>query len=174
MNHKTSLHWLVLTAAMEMALTVVWTATPGLASPQPQQVPAPPAIEIQKLTNGVDCDEAPGISIPAGETVTWTYVLTNVGGETLYEVAVGDSSQAEVSCPGTETLEVGEMMTCSASMLVEPGPFSSQGVVAAATIDGFVVDDSDPEFHVGVVPTGVTEAPAIVIEKLVGGTDAGS
>ena len=38
-----------------------------------------PIIELEKSVNGEDADQAPGIEIPVGDTVTWTYKVTNPG-----------------------------------------------------------------------------------------------
>ena len=37
------------------------------------------AIDIKKSTNGQDADAAPGVLVPVGDPVTWTYVVTNPG-----------------------------------------------------------------------------------------------
>src|SRR5439155_325785 len=49
-----------------------------------------PAINIVKLTNNTKNDLAPGIQIVAGDTVTWTYIVTNPGNEPLKNVSVVD------------------------------------------------------------------------------------
>ncbi|MCG8648475.1 MAG: hypothetical protein MI861_01500, partial [Pirellulales bacterium] len=52
-----------------------------------------PGIQIEKLTNGVDAD-TPGeaVEIAAGQTVTWTYLVTNTGSTTftLNDLAIVD------------------------------------------------------------------------------------
>ncbi len=43
-------------------------------------VPTNPAIDIEKFTNGVDADSTDqAVAIAAGDTVTWTYEVTNTG-----------------------------------------------------------------------------------------------
>src|SRR5207247_1521907 len=49
-----------------------------------------PAINIVKLTNNTNNDSAPGLQVPAGSIVTWTYVVTNPGNEPLTSVSVVD------------------------------------------------------------------------------------
>ncbi|NES77280.1 MAG: hypothetical protein F6K06_16410 [Okeania sp. SIO1H4] len=42
--------------------------------------PQDPGIDIEKFTNGVDADTIEeAVEIAAGETVTWTYEVTNTG-----------------------------------------------------------------------------------------------
>ncbi len=169
MKTETTLQKMVLT--MTATALIASLAAPGSASPVPQEDPAPPAIEVQKLTNGVDVDFAPGPVVAVGETVDWTYVITNVGGFTLHDLAIADTAGVEISCASPETLEPGEMIACGATMVAELGPFSSEAVVAAATQDGFIVDDSDPAYHYGELFGGSKE-PSISINKLVNGIDA--
>lgn len=59
---------------------------------------APVAIRIEKATNGVDADQPTGPFVPAGSTVTWTYVVTNTGDLPLIDVTIVDSVEGEVPC----------------------------------------------------------------------------
>jgi hypothetical protein len=76
-----------------------------------------PAIALQKLTNGVhaptaNSGDAPAIS--AGATVTWTYTLTNTGGDDLQQLSVTDNRGVSISCPST-MLAVGVSIDCTGS-----------------------------------------------------------
>ena len=51
-----------------------------------------PAIDITKSTNGVDNIAAPGVFITPGDTVTWTYTVTNPGNVPLSNVSVTDDN----------------------------------------------------------------------------------
>jgi hypothetical protein len=51
---------------------------------------ANPAIDIEKSTNGEDADNAPGPYVEVGDSVTWTYVVTNIGGVALSTISVAD------------------------------------------------------------------------------------
>ena len=53
---------------------------------------ATPAISISKLTNGTNNDAAPGVFVPVGSTVTFTYVVTNPGNVPLSGVTVRDDN----------------------------------------------------------------------------------
>ncbi len=49
--------------------------------PGKYNVVAPPSIDIEKLTNGVQADDpSEAVEIAPGDTVTWTYIVTNTGG----------------------------------------------------------------------------------------------
>jgi len=74
---------------------------------------------IQKLTNGLDADDPDGADVPqiaTGDTVTWTYIVTNTGGVTyaLEEVDVTDSDLNVT--PSFEGVIAGD-----ADTLLEPG-----------------------------------------------------
>jgi hypothetical protein len=63
-----------------------------------------------------DGGEAPEIAI--GATVTWTYEVTNTGGDDLVNIVVTDNPVVTISCPGSSLL-VGTSMTCDASGLAQ-------------------------------------------------------
>ncbi len=90
--------------------------------------------------------------------------MTNIGNETLTEVTVTDDQGVAVSCP-KETLIPGEMMTCTATGVAEPGQYSNLGSVTGVGEEGVRVDDQDPSHYFG-------ELPAIDIEKATNGEDA--
>ena len=74
-------------------VTANWTSSSGLGSvtdADPSNYLGITPIEIQKLTNGDDADDAPGPSIVVGSAVTWEYRSTNVGSVPLTAVAVVD------------------------------------------------------------------------------------
>src|SRR3569833_2542640 len=90
--------------------------------------PQQPAIKIVKVTgatsgfaNGADANDpnagdAPQIAI--GNTVFWTYRVTNTGNVTLNNVLVTDDQGVAVTCPAT-TLAAGASMDCTASGAAE-------------------------------------------------------
>ena len=86
-----------------------------------------PQLKISKQAWGTenigglaDAPEIPrGSSIPADTIVTWTYLVTNTGETPLDDVVVTDSQlpDDDIECP-SDTLDVGESMTCTASGVV--------------------------------------------------------
>ncbi len=111
-----------------------------------------PSVDIEKYTNGVDADSAPGPIIPLGDTVSWTYVVTNTGNMRLDDVAVTDDVEGAVSCP-TTTLAQGEFMTCSASGTSSAGQYANEAEVTAIDSTGTPVSDSDPSHYSGTDPS---------------------
>ena len=105
-------------------------------------------IEIEKLVNGNLADNAPGISVPIGSTVTWTYEVTNTGTAALFLTTLGDSDPAvTVSCPET-LLRPGATIVCSASGIATAGDYMNVAEVEAIpqwpTDPGATFDPADP------------------------------
>lgn len=111
------------------------------------------AIDIEKSTNGEDADEAPGPTIAVGTTVTWEYVVTNIGDVALTNVTVTDDQGVIVTCPATE-LAAGESMTCTADDAAIEGQYANIGTVTALDPENNEVSDSDASHYYGelVVP----------------------
>src|SRR3990170_5649325 len=89
----------------------------------------PPSITIKKYTNNDDADSVPGPTIPVGNTVTWTYNVTNNGNVQLTEVNVTDDKIGTISCP-SNILNVGASMTCTASGTAAGGQYENNGTAS--------------------------------------------
>ena len=126
-------------------------------------------VDLEKSTNGQDADTAPGPSIPVGESVTWTYTVTNTGNVALSNVSVTDDQGLNVSCPKYR-LAVGEQMTCSASYTAALGQYTNIGSVSSTPPDGLTdVSDTDPSNYFGVSDPPQT---ALDLQKYTNGLDA--
>jgi len=94
---------------------------------------AEPGIDIEKSTNGVDSDTAPGQKILEGDDVTWTYVVANTGDITMVDVEVTDDQGVIPDCgDGTNTVAVlaaGDSITCTATGFAGGTPYSNVGNV---------------------------------------------
>jgi hypothetical protein len=124
--------------------------------------PGTPAIDIEKATNGVDADDpASAPLIPVGATVTWTYVVTNLGTVTLSNVAVTDNQLGPVNCPLSSLApagETGSSMTCTAVGTAVEGLYGNIGTASGqgGTTAVITVTDSDPSHYRGVLtPTPI-------------------
>jgi hypothetical protein len=124
------------------------------------------SITIEKATNGLDADTAPGPFVSVGGDVDWTYVVTNTGDTVLDDVVVVDLRGEAVSCPPEiEPLDPGEVVSCSASGTAEDVRYQNTGVVTAANALGERLFDADPSHYVGA-------ASGVDIEKETNGDDA--
>ncbi|MFK8029706.1 MAG: SdrD B-like domain-containing protein, partial [Gammaproteobacteria bacterium] len=128
-------------------------------------------IDIEKSTNGVDADAPSGPIVYAGETVTWTYTVTNTGSVQLENVVVTDSDPSvSVSCP-SDSLAPGASFECIATGTATSGQYDNQSVATGQGVDsngdpvGGPVSDDDPSHYFGV-------DPSISIEKATNGEDA--
>ena len=125
-----------------------------------------PEIAIEKYTNGVDADDAPGPYIYVGEPVSWTYEVSNTGTLDLTNVSVSDDQGLTVNCPQT-TLLVNESMTCTASGTAEAGQYANLGSASGTPPIGSDVSDSDPSHYYG-------SNPHISLVKKINDQDANS
>lgn len=113
--------------------------------------PVSPGVSIKKSTNGEDADQAPGPSIAVGGPVTWQYVVTNTGADTLTNVAVVDDRSVAVNCGGQTTVAVGQSMTCTGTGVAVAGQYRNVGTVTATSSAGSFTD-SDASHYFGVPP----------------------
>ncbi len=115
-----------------------------------QDMPSPCGIKIKKYTNGQDADAAPGPTIPVGNAVQWTYVVTNPGQVVLSNVKVTDNKGVAVSCPKT-SLQPAEAMTCTGSGTATAGQYENIGTAVGTPPSGPNATDSDPSHYYGQV-----------------------
>lgn len=124
-------------------------------------------IDLEKLVNLVDEDEAPGAQLENGGPVSWSYVVTNTGSTPLTGIVVNDDDPAVTpDCgDGTNTISLllpGEVATCTASGIVGAGAYenlgSATGQPSFPETDDPTFDPSDPTTW----PTDPSSYPPIV------------
>ncbi len=133
---------------------------------------AEPEIVVKKYTNGFDADLITGPFVPVGSTVTWTYVITNSGNQTLTQVTLNDDKlpgtvTACLPQAGLSALTPGAAITCTATGIAVAGQYTNLATVTG-TYDieqGRVVTDEDPSHYFG-------DLPKIKITKYTNGEDA--
>ena len=130
-------------------------------------------VTIEKLVNDQLADTAPGPTVTAGSTVTYRYLITVAGRETLYDFTVTDTGGATPNCdinrdgqpdgynahPGP--LGAGDSFICTASQTAgDPGAtYASLGRVTAYNFDvsaSFTAED--PGHYTSTAPP-TTAAP---------------
>jgi uncharacterized repeat protein (TIGR01451 family) len=123
-----------------------------------------PAINIVKTTNDLD-----GPVIPAGDPVTWKYVVTNPGTVPLGTVTVTDSvAGVNPAYMSGDTANIGfldpsETWTYEAYGTATVGQYSNTGT-ATGYSDGFPVSDSDPSSYS--TPSLEVGGTAFLVNKL--------
>lgn len=121
-------------------------------------------INVEKATNGIDADAAPGPVIPAGDPVMWTYVVANEGTVELTNVQLDDNRIGAITCPET-TLNAGQSMTCQAAGVAAEGPYMNTATAVGTPPSGPDARDTDDSNYFGSIG-------AISIVKTVNGQDA--
>ena len=112
-----------------------------------------PAINIVKKTNGTDNNAPTGPYIPVGDTVTWTYIVTNPGSVNLTNIVVTDSMGVTPAYVGGDDgdwiLQTTETWNYQALGPATVGQYSNTGT-ATGYFGGFPVSDTDPDHYLGV------------------------
>ena len=147
-----------------------------------------PAIGVVKTVNGEDANTAPGIYVPIGDPITWTYTVTNEGNIALTDVVVADdagtpgdaaddfnATYVSGDANGNDFLDTDETWTFTATGVATAGQYTNVADATGTTPDtvnpdgsttpGVDVTDDDPANSFG------TE-PAIEIVKTINGQDA--
>jgi len=108
-----------------------------------------PSIDIEKTTNSIDADtQAQAVSLKTGDVVTWGYIVTNNGNETLVDIETNDDKEGAIVCPKTR-LQVDENMTCT-SKIGEAGTQNYENtatVTAKGETSNTAVTDSDKSHY---------------------------
>ena len=131
-----------------------------------------PGIHIVKFVNGQDANLPPGPHVPAGSTLTFTYVVVNTGNVPLANVVVTDDQLGAVTSftgdtNGNGLLDLTETWTYTRTATALPGQQTNIGTVTSqdANIPSATATDTDPGNYFGDSPTAVqlrsfTSAPA--------------
>ena len=131
-----------------------------------------PNVSLQKQTNGEDADTAPGPAILVGETVTWTYEVSNAGNVALSNVTITDDSGTpsdpsdDVTVCIISSLLASSDESCTRTGTAVAGQYANEGTVTANPPGSLSsVSDSDPSHYFGT-------QPGIQLVKSTAGQDA--
>ncbi|MBM7518723.1 DUF7507 domain-containing protein [Nocardioides nitrophenolicus] len=142
------------------------TATAGATPPQGDPVTSPPddvAVGVVQnpaltLTKSVTPDDR----LTAGETLSYSFVVTNAGNTTMRDVDVtetqftGAGRLSDIDCP-TSTLAPGQQMTCTATYVVQQADVDAGRVYNAANAWGR--DPQGGEYGSGPAEAAVPQDP---------------
>ena len=115
-----------------------------------------PAYVFQKFVNGEDADTLEeAVSVEAGDTLTFTYMLTNTGNITVTWTTLTDDVFGDLTeeCELPIAVSVGETATCD---ILRPAQDREQGQqnVGTASVEG-LEDQTDPAWYRTSTPTPV-------------------
>ena len=131
-------------------------------------VPAAPAVSIDKSGAVDPASDQDGVQV--GDTISYSYKVTNTGNVTLASVAVNDPSAGSVTCPtpASPGLAPGDSETCTADqpVTVTQADIDAGSVSDTATATGTDTDgvQSAPSSGAASVPAA-TAAPAVSVDK---------
>jgi hypothetical protein len=129
------------------------TASFGPSAP-PVVCPSDAAIDLETWINGVEAGSPPGIEIPAGSPVTWTYRVTNTGRVPLEAVTVGEGRAGTVCTFGH--LAPGEIVSCETTGTAHQGTTviraKAAGACIAPTGRKSSITDLERTYYLGVSP----------------------
>ncbi|CUR55154.1 putative Conserved repeat domain protein [metagenome] len=91
-------------------------------------------ILLDKAVGGVTDVNANG-RVDAGDTIAYTFLVTNTGAQTLTSVGITDAKVAPVSCPAT-TLQPGASTTCTKTYAITQADVNAGSVNNTATAQG--------------------------------------
>ncbi len=159
--------------------TVSNTATATGTPPTGPPITSPPSTVV------IPADAAPSLTVrksadpttvtTAGQTVTYTYVVTNTGNVTLTGVGItddptaftGSGSISAVACPPSRaaTLPPGASMTCTASYTVTQTDIDHGGFTNTATAHGEYPAGTTVQSGPDSAAVTATQSPALTIAK---------
>lgn len=113
-----------------------------------------PILQLNKYTVGLDADNPPGPLIKVGDTVTWTYVVENIGDVLIEQLEIADSDiAAAIECGDIISLTVGESATCVGIGVAQRGQYSNTGTASGIAFAEYEVEDDDVSHYFGADPS---------------------
>ena len=125
-----------------------------------------PGIAIKKYTNGEDADTPTGPTLTEGDTVTWTYIVSNTGNVPLTAVTVTDNipgvtpTYVSGDTNSDNVLDLDEVWLFRAEGTAIVGQYANIGTARGTPPLGPDVTDEDPSHYFGdedVPPTNLPE-----------------
>ena len=151
--------------------------TSPTSAPSSTKVPtvaAAPSLLVQKVENASLGNSAP---IQAGETIQYSYVITNTGNVDLTSVSVSDPTAGAVTCPTPPApgLAPGDTETCTANTpyVVTQADVDRGGVTDTATATGGDLHGDTATSPPSTVSTASLPIPAVSVDKTATVTPAG-
>ncbi len=159
--------------AVTDSATATGTDATGLVSPvsDPSSVTIPtvgdaPGLSIVKVAEASSGDSAP---VSLGETIAYSYVVTNTGNVDLNPLSVSDATAGSVSCPllPDPGLAPGQSVTCTADSLytVTQADVDNGGITDTATASGTDAQGGSATSPPAEVHIPSVSIPAVSVDK---------
>ena len=122
-------------------------------------------------TNTIPITQSPAMTVDktstttsvttVGQTVTYSFLVTNTGNIPLSGITVTDPKVPSINCNGQTTLAVGASMTCTGTHTVTQAEMTAGGnLVNTVTADS---DQTLPTTDTNTIP--ITQSPAMTVDK---------
>ena len=114
-----------------------------------------PGLSLTKYTNGVVATAAPGPYLVVGDSVVWSYRITNTGNAALTGLSLTDNRVGAVTnCTPALSggLAAGASAECTASGIVQAGQYANLAAVAGTTASGVPQTANASSYYFGVRP----------------------
>jgi hypothetical protein len=108
-------------------------------------------LAVEVTVNGREADDPTGPNLVVGSSAHFAYTIAYTGNNIVYNVMVEDPfvPEALLSCDGDRTLNAGETLRCTASVLVVAGQYASLVTVVSWDADGRRVTAEDRVHYYG-------------------------
>ncbi|MFE6868770.1 hypothetical protein ACFVFS_19695, partial [Kitasatospora sp. NPDC057692] len=154
----------VVTAADAVVGQIINVATASALDPEGGSVVSPPAQETVSVASVAGLSLAKQASTPGpvhvGDTVTYTYAVTNTGTAALHNLTVTDDKVTPITC-GATTLAAGQSTTCTGSYVVTGADAAGGSVTNHATANALDPQGrpvTSPQAQATVPVAGVTSS----------------
>ena len=148
-----------------------------VSAPSSTTVPAVAAMPSLVLQKVADASLGDGTPIQAGETIRYSYVLTNTGNVDLPSLSVSDSTGGAVTCPTPPPpgLAPGDTLTCTENTpyVVTQADVDKGGVTDTATASGTDLQGGSATSPPATVSTSSLPNRAVSVDKTGTVTPAG-
>ncbi|MCK2025729.1 DUF11 domain-containing protein [Microbacterium sp. SSW1-47] len=166
------------TAADEQAGEVANTATATGTDPNGDSVPSDPdstTTPSEASAPGVTIDKTAGDPVDVngngltdvGDTIAYSFTITNTGNVPLADVGVNDPKVGTVTCDVT-TLAPGEVATCGATYTITQADVDAGSVENSATATGTPPGEDPVPSEPDTVVTPVDQVPSLSFDKVAG------
>ncbi|MFD6816382.1 hypothetical protein ACFWCH_05675 [Microbacterium sp. NPDC060132] len=166
------------TAADEQAGEVANTATATGTDPNGDPVPSDPdstTTPSEASAPGVTIDKTAGDPVDVngngltdvGDTIAYSFTITNTGNVPLADVGVNDPKVGTVTCDVT-TLAPGEVATCGATYTITQADVDAGSVENSATATGTPPGEDPVPSEPDTVVTPVDQVPSLLFDKVAG------
>ncbi len=141
-----------LTAGESMTCTKTYTVTAGdflagsltntVTAKSDQAPDATSTVTLYPATMTVEKSADPAYFTAEGQTITYSYLITNTGGTPLTGISASDDQLGTVTCPKT-SLNIGEQMTCSGTYTITSADVTAKSVTNKVTVSSSETPDEE-------------------------------